>query len=124
MPQTPFFDYVINENRLSTTISIDGKDRVLTTQDITQLILWLGQVRSEMNPQVSHVFQLNEVCLPTDNLQVLPMIQGTEGHMLDITFRSPHFGWLKHSLSSNQLERLVNLLLHPEMLIPPKFEIN
>jgi len=124
MPKTPLFDYTISQDSESVTLSLDGINKTLSTQDVIQLILWLGQVRSEMKPEVSKNFQLQEVCCPTDILQVLPMIQGTSEQKADILVRSPHYGWLKHTLSDSQVKQIIEILQHPELLIPSKSQIN
>ena len=120
MTAKPPFNYSFNDDRSIVTLDLVGKTIDLTTEQLQVVVLWLGQVRSEMTPAVNAEPTADEPIAPIANWRVEPLPDGLPTQVGGrIVFRSIHFGWFAIPLSAAGFRHLGGGLFGAPVAKPP-----
>ncbi len=124
MTSKPPFNYSLNDSRSVVSLDLDGKIIDLTTEQFQSVVLWLGQVRSEMMPAVKAEPAIDEIIAPIADWRVEPHHGGLPTQVGGrIMFRSIHFGWFAIPLSAEAFCHLGGSLFgqpiakHPDVTV-------
>ena len=115
------FKYSLNADRSVAKIElVDGTSFDLTTDQLQVVLLWLGQVRSEMRPSVNSEPLANEQIAPIADWRVEPIDGGHPAEVGGrIMFRSIHFGWFAIPLSPEGFRHLSGGIFGAPIAKPP-----
>jgi len=125
MSAEPPFNYSLNDTRSTVTLEFGETKLELTTEQLQIVLLWLGQVRSEMAPPVATNPLANEPMAPIADWRVEPLGGGLPTEVGGrIMFRSVHFGWFAIPISPEGFRHLAGGLIGSPVAKPPNASVN
>ena len=125
MSAKPPFNYSLNDARSVVTLEFGDTKLDLTIDQLQVVLLWLGQVRSQMTPAVLTTPSVNEPISPIADWRVEPLPGGLPAEVGGrIMFRSVHFGWFAIPISAEGFRHLAGGVFGSPVAKPPNASVN